>query len=587
MIHFPTRMNRFGGGLAALVLVVTMSPAATAAPEVRAADSLTLGEHLELLASVGKNYLARLRPEVIARLSSGGQKLIALAQNEPAIAQLAAAAEQPQLLTLNPSGPRAARPGFANDVFATEDLLSRLSGMTQSETSASWCDRNALIGFNDSGSFIATSFLALSPSGSLSFNGWSQSTDAGRSYTDRGALIADPIPAGLEARDLLGDPVLGCTSQRTFHYTSLAMDIGPEGSFINSGISVSTSTDGGTTFGPAVMASAKDGDTHFLDKPWFAVEPGPTGAASDDVLHVTYTDFDFTGAAPCTDQLRTAIEYVRSTDGGQTWTAPVVLAEACELVDGAVQGSQVNVGPGDDVYAGWEQYPFDLASQPQLLVRRSTDLGTSFGPAVLAAELTPVGDGFVFQGNFRSGPDLQGLVVDQTGGSRRGTVYLTFQDGSARQKFDPLGLCLGDALYCFGDVHIVSSTDGGATWSEPVRINNDDIRLGIDQWQPAVEVDRSGAVWVAYHDRRNDERNFLIDTFVARSTDGGASWRNQRATEESFPPVVGQDVIVNPVYMGDYITVTADRTGRHPGVITAWGDNALGDANIVERQFGR
>jgi hypothetical protein len=34
--------------------------------------------------------------------------------------------------------------------------------------------------------------------------------------------------------------------------------------------------------------------------------------------------------------------------------------------------------------------------------------------------------------------------------------------------------------------------------------------------------------------------------------------------------------------MGDYIAVAADRTGRHPGVIVAWGDNALGDANVLQ-----
>ena len=37
--------------------------------------------------------------------------------------------------------------------------------------------------------------------------------------------------------------------------------------------------------------------------------------------------------------------------------------------------------------------------------------------------------------------------------------------------------------------------------------------------------------------------------------------------------------------MGDYIAVAADSTGRYPGVITSWGDNGLGDANVVQRKF--
>jgi len=178
------------------------------------------------------------------------------------------------------------------------------------------------------------------------------------------------------------------------------------------------------------------------------------------------------------------------------------------------------------------------------------------------------------------------FAVDRTTGSRRGTVYATFHDGSARSKPDPLGFCLAQPTYCFGDTYVTKSTDGGVTWSTPVRINNDDIRLGIDQWFPAVDIDRSGNLWAVYYDRRRDERNFMIDTFVARSTNGGATWTNTRATNNVFPPITGwQDAVINPAYMGDYISVSTDATGRYGGAITAWGDNGLGDANVVQRKF--
>lgn len=584
---------RLGGGLLAVVLVGGLSPvvasATTAGAVTGVAAQMTVGEHLKLLASYGKNYLSRLRPEVVARLSSGGQTLIRFAEKAAELDQLAVKAKAVQAkANVKPQGPRGARPGFANDTFAAEDFFSRLTGMTQSETTASWCSSNALIGYNDSGSFVSTAFLALSPSGSLSFNGWGQSTNAGGSYTDRGALIADPIPADLQFRDVLGDPVIGCTGPHTFYYASLAMDTGRLGAFANSDITVSRSVDGGTTFGPAVAAVAKDAFLHFLDKPWMSVEPGPTSATSDDVVHVTYTDFDFSGfegSGPCPFQTRSAIEYVRSIDGGQTWSAPLVIEERCDS-DGSLQGSQVEAGTGDNVYVAWERFPFDFVTTREIAISRSTDLGLSFGSAQSVAHLTPLGDGFVLQGIFRAALDLQGLAIDQSNGPRRGTVYLTFADGVNRQKPDPLGLCGGTATYCFGDVFLTKSSNGGGTWSTPVRINNDDIQLGIDQWFPAVDVDSSGAVWTAFYDRRRDERNFLIDTFVARSTDGGATWSNVRATKDAFAPITGwQDFVVNPFYMGDYISVAADATGLYSGVITAWGDNALGDANVVQRKF--
>jgi hypothetical protein len=584
-------LSRLGVGIVVLALVSGANPIPTnaAVAGASAAGKMTLGEHLQVLAKVGKNYLARLRPEIVQRLSAGGQSLIKLTEQVQQVQDLAAKgqAAQAQLKT-KAQGPSKAGADLANDPFAAEDLFSRMSGMTQSETSAGWCGSNAVIGFNDSGSFVASAFLALSPSGSLSFNGWSQSTDAGASYTDRGALISDPIPANLEFRDLLGDPVIGCTSVDTFYYASLAVSVGPQATFVNSDITVSPSYNGGTTFAAAVPAASKDAFMHFLDKPWMSVEPGPTASASDDVLHVSYTDFDvsgFSGQGPCIDQERIAIEYVRSTDGGQTWSAPQVIEEVCGN-DGFVQGSQVEHGVGDDVFVAWERYPADFVSAREIRIRRSVDLGASFGPTTAVTPVTPLGDGFALQGLFRTFLDLQGLAVDKSNGPRRGTVYLTFHDGSNRQKPDPFGICLNTATYCFGDAMLTKSGDGGATWSAPVRINNDDIRLGIDQWFPAVDVDRSGKVWVSYHDRRRDVRNFLIDTFVASSTNGGTTWTNSRATKVNFAPITGwQDLVVNPIYMGDYIAVAADATGSFNGVITAWGDNALGDQNVGQRRY--
>jgi hypothetical protein len=403
-----------------------------------------------------------------------------------------------------------------------------------------------------------------------------------------GPLLADPIPADLQFRDLLGDPVIACTTPDTFYYASLAVDTGLGNAFANSDITVSRSTNGGTTFDAAVPAAAKDANLHFLDKPWMAVEPGATSSASDDVLHVVYTDFDFSGffgSGPCPGQLRTAIEYVRSTDGGRTWSTPLVEQELCDR-DGTVQGAQVEAGVGDDVYVAWERFPFAAGDPREVRIRRSIDLGGSFAPSSTVSKLTPIGDGFVLQGLFRADLDLQGLAVDRGSGARRGTVYVTFHDGSARQKPDPLGFCGGTATYCFGDVYLTKAGSDVTSWSAPVRINDDDIRLGIDQWFPAVDVDQSGAVWTAFYDRRRDSRNFLIDTFVARSGDGGATWANSRATANNFAPVTGwQDLVVNPAYMGDYIAIAVDATGRYRGVIAAWGDNSLGDANVLQRRF--
>jgi hypothetical protein len=567
------RLLSAGVGVLALLTLGGIAPApaaGTTSPVVK---------HIQGLTGTGKKLEQHLTHDPDQVLSEGGLALINIADRS---AQLVSAVNQG--IQGKVQGPKKLPQGEASDPFATEDFISRLLGMTQSETSAAWCDRNALIGFNDSGSFSASLFASPSPSGSFSFEGWSRSTDAGASYTDMGPVFADPLPSGVMFRDLFGDPVLGCTSASTFYYTSLAADTAPNFTSFTSGISVSRSTDGGTSFSRTVMAANKDAETHFLDKPWMAVDPGPTSSAGDDIIQVTYTDFDFSLSNPsCPNQVRTAIEYVRSTDGGATWSAPLAIETVCGDTP-FLQGSHVAVGLGGSVYVAWEHFA-DFETR-DVRIARSVNGGTSFGPTTTITSVTPVGDSFELQGDFRAFLDLQGLVVDRSSGASKGNVYITWHDGRNRFKLDPAGFCGGAPRYCFGDALFARSTNGGSSWSSPVRINDDPITLGTDQWFPAIDVDRSGTVWTTFYDRRRDSRNFLIDTFVAKSTNAGATWTNSRATSQSFAPVTGwEDFLVNPSYMGDYIAVTADALGSSPGVIVAWGDNSLGDANVLQRRF--
>jgi hypothetical protein len=104
----------------------------------------------------------------------------------------------------------------------------------------------------------------------------------------------------------------------------------------------------------------------------------------------------------------------------------------------------------------------------------------------------------------------------------------------------------------------------------------------VDHFMPSLEVDSTGTVFAFFFDRRNDDRNFLIDAFLARSTDGGGSWLNQRISPNSFAPITGwQDRLVNSFYMGDYIGVAADLSRVNTGVLVSWGDNSRGDANVL------
>ena len=116
------------------------------------------------------------------------------------------------------------------------------------------------------------------------------------------------------------------------------------------------------------MVVSKPAANHMLDKPWMVVD----GAT----IHVTYTDF-FLGDPRCPPPgVGASIEYVRSINGGVTWSTPIVIDTACGSTP-FVQGSQVAVGPARSglVYVAWEAFPAGLGPGRNIRVKRSIDNG--------------------------------------------------------------------------------------------------------------------------------------------------------------------------------------------------------------------
>jgi hypothetical protein len=458
----------------------------------------------------------------------------------------------------------------------TDFAFGPSGGFTQSETSTAWCGSRVVVGFNDSGSFYES--LLASGGLNLSFNGFALSTNKGASYSDLGfppSATANPF------NFLEGDPVVGCTSARNFYYSSLFATTTSANAPL-SAVSVSFSTDGGAAFGSPVIAVAKDANTHGLDKEWMAVN-----SANPNQIAVSYTDFDISGTVCGANIERIAIELVWSNDGGNTWSAPTVIAEVCEttaLPNVFVQGSQVAFSPSGAVNVAFEYSP--NGTNPggrQILFTQASHLGAAFGSLVVVADVNGVGDGFQLQGGFRTFIDLQGMAVDHSKTASKGSIYIVWHDTDpvdSAQDFSGL-------FYFYSDAWISRSSDNGATWSTPVQIDNnkEPLRngLGTDSYFPGVAVDgSSGKVGVCWYDRRNDPLNFKIDRFCGDSSDGGMSFTNFRVTTKSFRPIHGADDLVNAYYMGDYDTVSSDVLQGTGGFIGAFQVVAgEGDQNLV------
>jgi len=154
---------------------------------------------------------------------------------------------------------------------------------------------------------------------------------------------------------------------------------------------------------------------------------------------------------------------------------------------------------------------------------------------------------------------LPKIAVDRGNGPFRGRIYLVWMD------------------IRFGgpDIVLSSSSDGGSTWSAPIRVNDDAVGNGADQFLPWVNVDDTGAVQVTFLDRRADPANLSYAIDLATSTNGGASFGpNVRVSDGLFPPT-------SFGFIGDY-NGTGIGGGRiHP----IWADGRGGDLDLFTQDI--
>lgn len=419
--------------------------------------------------------------------------------------------------------PPPVEPSFTN-VLVNDPTADLTSHDTQSETAMVLGPGNrVIVAYTDTGSQVEGAHVT----------GYAVSTNGGQSFTDRGTL---PSADG-------GDPVLARSARTgTVFLSVFALDF--EAIQQTERINVFRSTDNGLTFQPSVNGAPGfvAGVDHH-DKPWIAVDnfPGP-GYGN---VYMTWRDFS---SNPATN----GILFTRSTDDGLTWGpdgGTLIQAQHNQFLFGQF----VAVGPDHSVYLS----SYDYQSHGDIWVRKSTDQGLTFGAPVHVARLLSNDKPDLRLGGFQA-YILPQLVVNPVNGH----LYMVYPDDPPSKDR--------------ADIFFTQSTDGGASWSSPMRVNDDATRN--DQWQPTLAVTPDGSkVGVFWYDRRLDPANNLIDYFGTIGTVAGSAVSfgpNFRISDVSFPPVFGQDPpMPPPTYMGDYDVAQADDSFFY----VTWGDNRLGD----------
>ena len=286
------------------------------------------------------------------------------------------------------------------------------------------------------------------------------------------------------------------------------------------GIFVRRSLDGGATWEPelrTVAAQTSTPDVPFEDKPYLVADTAAKSPYKGN-LYVGWTRWTLTDSQ---------MLFARSTDDGLTWTQPMEIAQVRGLPrddNGALEGFDGAVGPDGTLYAVW-------AVTDHIVFTESHDGGKTFSRTRNIVTTAPTM--FALAGMERANGFPQ-IAVDPRGGRRGGALYVTWSD------------------YRNGDLDVFSivSKDHGRTWSAPVRVNNDPVHDGADQFFQWMAVDPvTGAVDVAFYDRREDAKDKVQIMALARSTNGGATFTNYAWTKTAFDPT--------GVFMGDYIGLAA------------------------------
>jgi hypothetical protein len=213
-------------------------------------------------------------------------------------------------------------------------------------------------------------------------------------------------------------------------------------------------------------------------------------------------------------------------------------------------GNQVAV-TGDrtlvDVFEFTKGSGIQPSNQRGFGVMRSTDAGQSWSRVIEITDDQSVDVRDPDDGDaIRATPELPDVASDA---KQPGTLYALWPDG----RFS--GGLRDDILF-------TKSTDGGLTWSMPIRINQTPPTanpLNGQAFLPAIAVAEDGTIAVVYYDFRfntSDPDTLPTAVFLAHSHDGGQTWEE---TQISTP----FDLETAPLsdrgyFIGDYVGLAAD-----------------------------
>ncbi len=366
--------------------------------------------------------------------------------------------------------------------------------------------------------------------------GWRQFDNVNNSFRQAGYGYSDDggetwtFPGVIDPGQFRSDPVLDFDTNGNFYYNSLGVD-----NVDNMWCDVFRITDGGFEWDDGVYAQGGD-------KQWMRIDR-TDGLGSGNIYAAWNQSYSV-----CNNG-----SFTRSTDEGDSY-------EDCVHVDGNPYWGTLAVGPEGELFEVgvsndyWDGVVVDKSTNARLAGSEIDWDSQSWvkldGHLSGETEINPAG--------------LLGQAwvdVDRSDGPGHGYVYVL----AAVERI---------SYYDPGDIMFSRSTDGGTSWEDPIRIN-DDMSFSNTQWMGTMSVAPDGRIDVVWLDTRMAPSGHphYSALYYSYSTDHGETWSENEKLTDVFDPNIGYPVQQK---MGDYFDMVSDAGGAH----LAWAATFNGEEDV-------
>jgi hypothetical protein len=372
--------------------------------------------------------------------------------------------------------------------------------------------------------------------------------------------------------DRASDPWVSFGGDGSAHQIALAISADQ----VISAITVSSSRDGGRTWGPITTLQRDTSAALFNDKESITADP-----RDGRFVYAVWDRLQIQDPAVPTSPFSGDTLFARSTDGGRTWEPTRTILNFPDNSRQQTLGNQIVV-----LSDGTLVNVFNLIDRglPLVAVQRSTNRGVTWSAPIIVDVL--FSSATQNQG-FPGGPVVTGVVDPfdrhpvRTGDllpeaaadprRRSDDVYIVWQD---------IRFTLAAPLPIFNDqIVIAKSQDGGLTWSDPKRVSSNKL---TQAFTGSVDVDEHGDVGVTYYDFTADNPAggpLNTDYWFTSSRDGGANFSaRQRLTGSSFDMRTAPDA--RGFFVGDYEGLTSAEGRFLPVFVTANSGNLANRTDV-------